>query len=433
MQAQWIIERKRDGEVLTDDEIGAFVAAYVQGGVPDYQMSAFAMAVFFRGMTAAETAALTRAMRDSGTVLERHGSAPRIDKHSTGGVGDKVSLVLAPLAAACGLTVPMIAGRGLGLTGGTIDKLDAIPGFRTGLEPDEINAALDACGCAIASQGKSLAPADRRFYPLRDVTGTAVSVPLIVASILSKKLAENLDGLVLNVMCGRGALMQTTHEARDLARALLDTARTLGLRAVAVLGDMNRPLGAAVGNALEVEEAIAVLRGAGPAIVREAVLSLGVEMLRLSRLAPGAREARSRLELALDGGAALDRFRAMLRAQGGDERIVDDSARLPRARFVTPFKAAAAGVVRNVDADSVARACMELGAGRSRMDEAIDPAVGLSAIVPVGTLVELGEALAFVHANDETRRAAAELHLLKAFDVGELATPPGPFVLERLT
>src|ERR1035437_10308410 len=294
MQAQWIIERKRDGAVLTDDEIGAFVAAYARGGVPDYQMSAFAMAVFFRGMTAAETATLTRAMRDSGAVLERRGSAPRMDKHSTGGVGDKLSLVLAPLAAVCGLTVPMIAGRGLGLTGGTIDKLDAIPGFRTRLEPDEINAALDACGCVIACQGETLAPADRRLYALRDVTGTVPSVPLIVASILCKKLAENLDGLVLNVMCGRGAFMHTIHEARELARALLDTARTLGLRAVAVLGDMNRPLGAEVGNALEVEEAIAVLRGGGPVVVREAVLSLGVEMLRLSRLAGETREARAR-------------------------------------------------------------------------------------------------------------------------------------------
>ncbi|MEI7436368.1 MAG: thymidine phosphorylase [bacterium] len=428
-----IIERKRDGAVLTDEEIGAFVSAYAQGGVPDYQMSAFAMAVFFRGMTAAETASLTRAMLNSGSVLERRGSTPRIDKHSTGGVGDKLSLVLAPLAAACGLSVPMIAGRGLGLTGGTIDKLEAIPGFRARLEPDEINAVLDACGCVIACQGETLAPVDRRLYPLRDVTGTALSVPLIVASILSKKLAENLDGLVMNVMCGRGAFMHTTHDARELARALVATARTLGLRTVAVLGDMNHPLGATVGNALEVEEAIAVLRGGGPVVVREAVLSLGIEMLRLSRLVRETRNARAQLELALDGGAALDRFRAMVRTQGGDERIVDDPALLPHAKFVTPFAATAAGVVVNVDAEEVARTCMELGAGRSRMDDLIDPAVGLSAIVPVGTRVEVGAPLALVHANDETRRMAAGVHLAKAFELGESAAVPGPFLLERIT
>ncbi len=426
MIPQWVIEKKRDRRPLTGDEIASFVRGYTDGSVPDYQMAALAMAITLRGLSGDETVALTRSLLESGRILDTASlGRPRIDKHSTGGIGDKISLVLAPLAAGCGVAVPMIAGRGLGLTGGTIDKLESIPGYRVQLDEASFLGVLRACGCSIVSAMDTVAPADRKLYALRDVTGTVPSVPLIVSSILSKKLAAGLDGLVLDVKWGRGAFMKTRAAAESLARRLLETAGHLGLRAAALLTDMNQPLGRAVGNALEVAECAAALQGRGPADILELTLEMGARMLVMGRAAPGREEALARLRAELASGAAFERFKAMVRLHGGDPRTLDDPARLPTAAYRLPVPAPRSGIVRSVDADAIGRAALLLGAGRRQVGEAIDPAAGLSDLKRQGEAMSAGEPMAWLHAG---RRGRAEEALPAAAAAFRIARTPAPEV-----
>lgn len=429
-----LIVKKRDGAALTAAEIEAFIAGVVSGDIPDYQLSALLMAVYFRGMTDAEVVALTEAMLRSGRTLTL-GSVkrPKIDKHSTGGVGDKISLCLGPLVAACGVAVPMIAGRGLGHTGGTLDKLEAIPGYRVGLSPREFERVVRTVGVSIIGQTAELAPADRRIYALRDVTGTVESIPLIVASILSKKLAAGIDGLVLDVKAGRGAFMKDPERAEALGRALVSVGTRAGKRVVALVTDMGSPIGLTVGNALELREAIDVLRGAGPADTRELTLALGVEMLLLAGIERSSRAARARLERAIADGSGFERLLAMVDAQGGDPRVVEHPERLPRARVELPVPSTRDGVVTAIDALTLGLASVGLGAGRTRADQAVDPGAGIRITAPIGARVRRGDALAVLHARD-ARRARAELERVRsAFTVGARAPKKQPdLVLARL-
>jgi pyrimidine-nucleoside phosphorylase len=430
---QLVIARKRDGAELTRDEIAAFVRGATDGSWPDYQLSALLMAICLRGMTAEETALLTDAMLHSGAIAEL-GSVrlPKVDKHSTGGVGDKISLHLAPMVAACGAAVPMISGRGLGHTGGTLDKLESIPGFRVGLSLAGFRGQLERIGLALIGQTPEVAPADRKLYALRDVTGTVESIPLICASILSKKLAEGIDALVLDVKFGRGAFMPNRDRARDLALALTTVARNLGKPTRAILTAMDEPLGHTVGNALEVAESIACLRGEGPADVMAVTYALGEQMLLLAGVAPDAAAARAQLEGSLETGAALDKFRRVVEAQGGDARVVDDPRRLPRARLQLPLPSPADGWVREVDPRAVALAALRLGAGRTRTDEAIDPAVGIAGLVKVGARVSRGEPLAVIHASDEARATAALAEVAAAIAVGDQPATALPLIGEMI-
>jgi pyrimidine-nucleoside phosphorylase len=420
-----VILTKRNGGELDEGRIRWLVDGFLRGEVADYQMAAFLMAVYFVGMSERETVALTRAMLESGEVLDMDGvPAPRIDKHSTGGVGDKLSLVAAPVAAAVGVRVPMVSGRGLGHTGGTLDKLESIPGMRTDLSPEDARRVVAEVGMSVIGQSPRMAPADMRMYALRDVTATVECVPLIVASILSKKLAAGLDGLVLDVKVGRGAFMGDLAAARRLAAALRSTARHLGLPVVSVLTDMESPLGLAVGNALEVEEAVEVLRGRGPADVRDTSLVLAARMVHLGGISRDLVEADALARSALDSGRALDVFARFVRAQGGDGRVADGGGTvLPRARLVKEMRAASGGVVQAIDALEVGLACVALGAGRRAVGGAVDHAVGVVLAAPVGARVGAGDPLALVHANDEAAGAAAEARLRKAFRIGEAAAP----------
>ncbi len=432
MLPQWLIEKKRDGLALTADEIRWFVDGFAAGSIPDYQMAAFAMAVYFRGMTGEETAALTRAMLESGDRLDTSSiPRPKVDKHSTGGIGDKISLPLAPMVAACGVAVPMISGRGLGITGGTLDKLESIPGYRTNLSTAEFLGVVRDCGCSIIGQTDRLAPADRKLYALRDVTGTVPSIPLITASIMSKKLAEGLDGLVLDVKCGRGAFMQTREQARALAESLVRTGTAMGIRVTALLTAMDDPLGRTAGNALEIGETIDVLRGGGPADVVELTVSLGAEMLALAGLARDAASARHRCQEALASGRALDVFRDMVRRHGGDVQAVDKPERLPVSACRHELRAPAAGVVVGVDAGCVGRACLVLGAGRTKTTDAVDPGAGVSGLVQRGERVEAGQPLCVLHAARESQLDEAQALLQDAFAIGASAEAV-PSVLERL-
>jgi len=433
MMPQWIIEKKRDGQSLTGDEIRAFIDGYTRGDIPDYQMAAFAMAVFFRGMSADETATLTDAMMRSGDLLDTSGiDRPKVDKHSTGGVGDKISLPLAPLLAACGAATPMISGRGLGITGGTLDKLEAIPGFNVRLPEEQVLAVLRDVGCAMVGQTARLAPADRKLYALRDVTGTVPSIPLIVSSILSKKLAEGIDHLVLDVKCGRGAFMKTPAAARELAGMLVHTGRAMGKNVRAIVTDMNQPLGRTVGNALEVIETIDVLQGRGPADVEWLTLVLGAELLTMAGLAADATAATEVMRAAIRSGAAMDAFRALVRAQGGDARALDDPGLLPAAGIQAPMTAPAAGWIEAVDAERIGQACVLLGAGRRTTDDAVDPAVGISGLVKVGERVDKGQALAVIHANDDSRLTEAKRRIAGAFTFSDREIEPPPLILDRI-
>ena len=414
------IARKRDGHALKREDIAAFVRGATDGSWADYQLSALMMAIFFRGMTAEETAGLTEAVMRSGEMADMSaGPRPKVDKHSTGGVGDKVSLYLAPMVAACGVVVPMISGRALGHTGGTLDKLESIPGFRVNLGLAEFQAQVERIGVAIIGQSAELVPADKKLYALRDVTATVECVPLICASIMGKKLAEGIDALVLDVKFGRGAFMKEKAQARDLAMAMVAIGRAMRKPVRAVLTAMDQPLGRAVGNALEVAEAIAGLRGEGPADLKEVAFGLGEQMLLLAGLAVTAREARRQLEAALESGAALAKFREIVIAQGGDPRVTDEPARLPQARYQRPVKCARGGTVQAVDAWQVARVALELGAGRTLLEETIDPAVGVSRLLKVGESVPVGGNLCVVHANDERKLDHARAMLAKAITVGE--------------
>lgn len=417
---QHVIARKRDGEALGREEIAAFVRGAVDGSWADYQLSALLMAIVLRGMTRGEVVAYTEAMMRSGAVADLSSvKRPKADKHSTGGVGDKVSLHLAPMVAACGVAVPMISGRGLGHTGGTLDKLESIPGFRVGLSLDAYRAQVDELGLCLIGQTAELAPADKKLYALRDVTGTVESIPLICGSILAKKLAEGIDVLVLDVKFGRGAFMKEKAKARELAELLVSVANAMGKPTRAVMTAMEQPLGRTVGNALEVIESIECLRGIGPADTMEVTYALGEQMLVLPKAAKDTREARAKLEEGVRSGKALEIFGKMIEAQGGDPRVVDDVGRLPRAKISEPFVAARGGMVADVDAMGVALAALRLGAGRKRAEERVDHAVGVSGLVKVGERVAQGAPLCVVHANDERALEDAKAMLAKAILVGD--------------
>lgn len=419
MFPQHIIARKRDGHALTRAEIQAFVRGATDGSWADYQLSALLMAIFLRGMTPEETAAYTDAMMHSGTVADLS-AVPgiKVDKHSTGGVGDKISIPLAPLVVACGVPVPMISGRGLGHSGGTLDKLESIPGFRTDLSLAEYGAQIARIGCALIGQTKDLAPSDKKLYALRDVTATVECIPLICGSILSKKLAEGIDALVLDVKFGRGAFMKRKADARALAEALVAVGRAGGKQVRAVLTGMDQPLGRTVGNALEVAESIACLRGAGPADVMEVTYTLGAHMLVLGGVAPDETAARRKLEAAIADGSALAKFREIVVAQGGDSLVVDEPARLPQARLQVAVPAPRAGTVAEVDAMEIALAALRLGAGRARAEDKVDPAVGVSGLCKIGETVAAGAPLAVIHANDEAALAAAHAQVAAAIRLG---------------
>lgn len=428
---QHVIARKRDGAELSREEIAAFVKGATDGSWADYQLSALLMAIYLRGMTPAETAVLTDAMMRSGSVADLSAvRMPKADKHSTGGVGDKVSIHLAPMVAACGVAVPMISGRGLGHTGGTVDKLESIPGFRMGLTLEEYARVLARTGLSLICQTSELAPADRKLYALRDVTATVECIPLICASILSKKLAEGIDVLVLDVKHGSGAFMREKARARELALALTRVAREMGKPTRAVLTSMEEPLGHAVGNALEVAESIACLKGRGPADLMEVTYALGAQMLVLAGADADVAGARRRLEQSISSGCALAKFRELLVAQGGDARIIDDPALLPSARLKRPVAAPASGLVTRVDARAIALAALRLGAGRSRAEDRVDPAVGIDALVKMGQPIRHGDALCVVHASDERALAEAADMIVAAISIGDRVPEREPLVGE---
>lgn len=440
MLPQETIRRKRDGAELADEEIGAFIDGLTRGDVGEGQAAAFAMAVFFRGMSTPERVALTRAMQRSGETLDWSGDdlpGPRLDKHSTGGVGDNVSLMLAPLVAACGGFVPMISGRGLGHTGGTLDKLDSIPGYRSQPDIAAFRRVVREAGCAIIGQTDGLAPADKRLYAIRDVTATVESVPLITASILSKKLAAGLEGLVMDVKTGSGAFMPTLERSRELAQSIATVATRAGLPTVALLTDMNEPLASAAGNALEVANAIDFLTGArADARLREITLALAAEMLIIGRLAADPQEARARLVAALDSGAAAERFQRMVAALGGPADLVQRPRRhLTAAPVTRPVPAPRPGFVEAIDVRAVGLAVVALGGGRTRVEDRIDPAVGFTALAGLGAQVgaKAGEApLGFVHAADGARADAAARALAAAYRIGDAAPARSPALIERL-
>jgi pyrimidine-nucleoside phosphorylase/thymidine phosphorylase len=434
MRPYELIHSKRDGRAIPAADLAALVDGFTRGEVPDYQMAAFCMAVFFRGMDAEEVSALTGAMLRSGDVLDLSDvPGAKVDKHSTGGVGDKVSLALAPLVAACGVRVPMISGRGLGHTGGTLDKLEAIPGFRTDLPPDRFRALVRDVGTCLVGQTARLAPADRRLYALRDVTATVESIPLIAASIMSKKLAEGIDALVLDVKVGPGAFMKRAEDARALARTLAGIGHAAGKRVTALLTDMSQPLGRAVGNALEVLEAVELLRGGGPPDLREVTVALGAEMLLLGGAAADLPAARRALEAAIADGRGLAKLEEIVRAQGGDPAFLRDPARLPRAPRTYDVPAAAAGHVGGIDAEAIGLAAVALGAGRARVEDPVDPAVGIVVHRRIGDRVERGEPLCTVHEGDRSEpRERIAARLAGAFRIGAARPAPPPLVLERI-
>lgn len=435
MIPQWLIEKKRDGHALSPGEIRAFILGFAEGTIPDYQAAALAMAVYFKGMTPAEVSALTRAMVESGDVLAPPpgASRPRLDKHSTGGIGDKVSLILAPLAACCGLEVPMIAGRGLGLTGGTIDKLESIPGFRADLSADAFNAVLAECGCAIMGQTPRLCPADRKLYALRDVTGTVPSIPLITASIMCKKIAETLGGLVLDVKCGSGAFMRRPDQAEALARSLLAVGRETGLPVSAWITAMDQPLGRAAGNRPEVAESVEALRGRGPEDLMVVTFALTARMLRLAGKVETDDEALPLLHGHLKSGAAEARFRAMVKAQGGDPAFLDDPAAIEAAapaRETLPCPAD--GWVERVDAETVGRACLLLGAGRAKKEDPIDPDAGVYGLPKIGERVAKGQPLARLTCGTPDRIAQAAPVLASAFRIASKPVRVPPVLLKDM-
>ena len=416
---QWIVERKRDGAALAEADIREWIARYSDGRLPDYQMAALAMAIYFRGMSPEETLALTDAMMRSGDALSWDSlGRPTADKHSTGGIGDKLSIPLAPLVAACGVAVPMISGRGLGITGGTLDKLESIPGYDTRLSEARLREVVASVGCSIVGQTDRLAPADRKLYALRDVTGTVPSIPLITASILSKKLAGGAQTLVFDVKCGAGAFMKTPEGARELADSLLAVARGAGRKAEALVTGMDEPLGRTAGNALEILESVEILRGGGPADARELVLRLAVPMLTLSGAAPDEAAARALLGEKLASGAALETFARMVEAHGGDPRVAESPEKvLPRAPAEIDVPAPRAGAVARADADGIGRVVLLLGGGRRAVTDTIDPSVGVSCLRKVGERVEAGEPLLRLHARSRAEAEALVPAALAAFDI----------------
>jgi pyrimidine-nucleoside phosphorylase len=419
-----LIIRKRAGEALSEHEVRDLIAGFMDGSVADYQMSAMAMAVYFRGMSFDETVAMTLAMRDTGKVVSLDDiDAPKVDKHSTGGVGDKVSICLAPIVAACGVVVPMMSGRGLGHTGGTLDKLEAIPGFRVDLSVPEFRAQLRRVGCALIGQTGNLAPADKRLYALRDVTGTVESIPLITSSILSKKLAEGIDALVLDVKVGRGAFMKTEADARELARCLVRVGNLAGKRVSALLTDMNAPIGYTIGNALETAEAIEILHGEGPDDLRELTYDLAGEMLRAAGVAKTAGQARRRIERAVADGMALQKMRQVVEAQGGDPSVVDAPSELAVARHRSTVTATKGGYMTDIDPLELGYASMGLGAGRDRTEDLVDPGAGIRLHVQLGDEVAAGDEIATLYTSRRGLLHSSTARVTAAFRIGERRPP----------
>jgi pyrimidine-nucleoside phosphorylase len=434
MLAHRLIERKRDGGKLDGGEWRALIMAYAAGHVPDYQMSAFLMACFLRGLDRGETAALTEAMLNSGVRFDLASlNKPRIDKHSIGGVGDKVSLVLAPLVSCFGVAVPMVSGRGLGHTGGTLDKLESIPGFRTDLTIAEAREQLDAIGCAMMGQTAEIAPADKKMYALRDATATVESIPLIASSIMSKKLAEDLTGLVIDIKRGSGAFLTSFEQEVALANEMIQIGASHGCPVTALFTAMDRPLGRACGNALEVEEAIATLRGEGPEDLVDVTLALSVEMLLMAGVASTREIARDNLEDALASGRAAEQFRRIVERQGGEPRVLDDGALLPQARECELFTAPRTGFVKAVEPRAIGRGIIGLGGGRTTMADVIDPAGGFVITAKPGDRVEAGEPLASIYARDRGGIERGRATLRSAIVIADEAEPPLPLISHRVT
>ena len=428
-----LIRKKRDGAALSAAEIGYLVDGCTDGSIPDYQMAAWLMAVVVRGMTREETAALTHAMLHSGEVLDLSFlPAKKVDKHSTGGVGDKTSLVLAPLVAAGGLYVPMISGRGLGHTGGTLDKLESIPGFRVGLAVPEFHRVLKACGCCMIGQTEKIAPADRKLYALRDVTGTVESPYLICASIMSKKLAEGTDALVLDVKTGSGAFMKKEDDAIFLAELMVETGERMGKTMVALITDMNQPLGHMVGNALEVQECIEVLHGGGPGDLRDLCLELAAWMFYVGGVVKAVEQGKRLAEQIVASGKAFERFRQMVELQGGDISAIDDPTRLPSTDHRVDVPSPAAGYVAAIACEQVGTACVILGGGRERKEDSVDPAVGIVVRKKIGDRVSAGEPLCTIHCYSDEQASRAKALLLESYTITGDAPPRKTPLIHRV-
>ena len=429
-----LIERKRDGERLEPREIRDLVLAYADGGVPDYQMAALLMAIYYRGLDRDEMNALMDAMLESGKRLDLSRlPMPRIDKHSTGGVGDKTSLILAPLIASMGIAVPMMSGRGLGHTGGTLDKLESIPGFRTGLSLADAEKQIARIGCAMLSQTDEIVPADRKLYALRDATATVEVIPLIAASIMSKKIAESLTGLVLDIKRGSGSFLPKLDDELELAKAMIDLGARHGCPVVALLTAMDRPLGYACGNALEVTEAIDVLKGGGPTDLVEVTMALGEAMLVLAAVATSREAARELMHDAIASGRALIKLEEIVKAQGGDAAVVGDPSRLPQAPYQSTFNAKRDGVVQAVDPRAIGYGVIALGGGRRNMEEKVDPSVGFVITAKPGDHVAKGQILATIHARSRADLDVARSTLERAIQIGESAPPSLPLISHHVT
>lgn len=426
-----LIEQKRDGRTHTAEELKRLVDAFVSGEMPDYQMAAWLMAAFLKGLDSAETAALTKAMTESGRMVDLSAiPGIKVDKHSTGGVGDTTTLVLAPLVASCGVPVAKMSGRGLGHTGGTLDKLESIPGFSVSMDPAAFEAQIRDIGLAVIAQSADVDPADKKMYALRDVTATVPAVPLIVGSIISKKIAGGADAIVLDVKVGSGSFMKTEAQARELAAELTRVGELMGRTVVCVMSDMDQPLGRAVGNALEVREAIDTLRGEGPADLTELCLALGAKMVVLGGVAVDEAEARDKLLDAIASGRALESFRSWIAAQGGDARVADDRSLLPVAPITGDVLADREGYVAGFDAEGVGRAAMVLGAGRARKEDAIDAGAGLMMMHKVGDRVDEGDVIATLYTSDASRLAEAESRFKAALRLSDAPVTPPPLFHE---
>ena len=427
MRAVDIIIKKRDGEVLSRDEIDFFIQGYARGDIPDYQASAFAMAVFFKGMSPQETTDLTLAIVASGERIDLNGVVPiAVDKHSTGGVGDKTTLVVEPLVSACGLAVGKMSGRGLGFTGGTLDKMESIPGYRCDLTTEEFLNQLKNVGLVLTGQTADLAPADGKLYALRDVTGTVQSIPMIASSVMSKKIAGGAQAIVLDVKWGLGAFMESLDEARQLAKLMVEIAKLAGRKAVALLSDMNQPLGNAVGNALELKEAIETLHGGGPADFKEHCIGVAKYLLTLGGVADSFESAQLMAETALQDGRAWSRFRELVIAQGGDVSFVDTPSKLPTATIVRQISAPQSGYITQINAGDVGESAVLLGGGRAKKGDPIDHAVGLVVHHKVGDFVEIGEPILTIHANDSGKLKEALHHLRSSVVFSEEPVQPLP-------
>ncbi len=428
-----IIEKKRDGGELTSEQIRWFVANYTAGEIPDYQAAALLMAIYFQGMNKRETIDLTLAIAHSGDQLDLHDVVPFVvDKHSSGGVGDKTTLVVQPVVAACGVPVGKMSGRGLGSSGGTLDKMESIPGWSPDLTLQQFKRQLAEIGLVLAGQTNKLAPADGKLYALRDVTGTVPNVSLIAASIMSKKLAAGADAIVLDVKVGQGAFMATLDEARELARLMVNIGKKAQRKTVALIADMNQPLGYAVGNALEVKEAIATLNGDGPSDFWEHCLTVAGQLLLLAGKGNSLEETKQLATSARDDGRALDKFRLMVERQGGQATLVDSPESLPHARFVEPVYARRDGIIAGIDAGAIGWSCLRLGAGREQKGDPIDHAVGMVIPIKVGDVVQTGDVLGIVHANDMGRLEQAKSELSEAISWSDHPVDPPPHLYETI-